>query len=170
MRMRVIVPHVEITPECDNALWAYAPTAERIDVGHDDEAYWRLLNRLWHTGQSFLLIEHDVVIGPDTVAEMTGCPKEWCAASYPYISTVSYGLACTKFRGSLMARFPNLFDMIGEAEIMRHPKRHWCTLDMGVSPILWALGVSRCQFHNGVGHPGHDFSSTHGCALAPAAG
>jgi hypothetical protein len=168
--LKVYVPYTKITPGAQRALERFAPMAERVYVGQDDQAYWRFWRDAWALKRTFMVVEHDVVIGEDTVAEMTGCPKSWCAAPYPYISTISHGLACVKFRSELMVRFPTLFEMIGAASIMRHPQAHWCTLDMAVSPVLWALGNPRCENHNMVDHPGHEFRSTHGCSLAPAAG
>ena len=163
--MRVIVPYTKITPECDEALERHAPKAERIYVGASDQDYWRLLLALWGQRQSFILVEHDVVIDEHTLPSLARCPDLWCACPYPYISTVSYGLACVKFRREVMEKVPLLMEVVGCGTPRNHPAGHWCTLDQIISPVLWSLGVGRCQKHPLVGHPGHEVSSSHGCKL-----
>jgi hypothetical protein len=163
--MKVIVPYTKITPECDAALTKHAPKAERVYVGGGDREYWRLLLGLWNQQQSFVIVEHDVVLTADTLPSIARCPALWCACPYPYISTISYGLACVKFRKELMVRFPMFIELVGQGNVRKHGQAHWCTLDQIISPVLWALGETRCQAHPLVGHPGHELSSSHGCKL-----
>lgn len=121
---RLIVPHVRVVPEVRAAL----PDAEWIDVSADDEAYWRLLYRLWDARETVILVEQDILPTPDILAGMAACPADWCSCGYQFEDLgLFYGLGCAKFSGKLMAEYPDAIALVGEmGPSDHHPKRHWC--------------------------------------------
>ena len=64
------------------ALQAQAQAVELVDVSGDPTAHWALLVELWSEQRDFLLVEHDFVITPNTVATVAfdACPAPWCSA------------------------------------------------------------------------------------------
>ena len=69
-----------------------------IDVSGSPAAYWETLARFWTTPEPLINIEHDVVIGPETVPSLLECGQPWCAFAYAGTSWESNtGLGCGKF-------------------------------------------------------------------------
>jgi hypothetical protein len=172
--VRVIYPYTTRgTEESEYALRAYAPQAEKFYVGDDDFAYGYLLERCWHDGESFLVVEHDIVIGPNTVAEFESCPEEWCSAGYTYFDkapngTPGGGLGCTKFSSELLRRWPGLMSDANGLHCPGHPDAHWCTRDLAIYTLLRAGGPGASQWpakrheaHTEVGHRAGPCA--HGC-------
>ena len=65
--------------------------------------YWQLLDVLWHRGESFVLIEHDIVVTPAVIGSLARCREPWCA--FPYLQLPGNpvtGLGCTKFSARLL--------------------------------------------------------------------
>ena len=77
--MRLIFPYVL---QIDKALDSLPPWAEQVNVGVDDEAYYRLLASLWHDAQDFIILEHDHVLPPNAITDFEKCPELWCAHPY----------------------------------------------------------------------------------------
>jgi hypothetical protein len=169
----VVYPYTTPTTESLQALKMYAPTAVRYDVSEDDFAYGRLLEVHWALGVDFMVIEHDIVIGPNTVREFEQCPEEWCSAGYTYFDkpvngTPGGGLGCTKFGAQLLQRWPTLMVEANHLACQGHSDGHWCTRDLAIWSLLRQGGMSASQYpakrhetHTEVGHrPG---PCSHGC-------
>ena len=75
--MNVYVPWAR---EHSEARAALAPTEPHyVSVKYSQFAYWYLVESLWTEGKPFTLVEHDVVVRPDTISELDTCPHPWCA-------------------------------------------------------------------------------------------
>jgi hypothetical protein len=154
-----------MTPETLAALEAFGGPYEAIDVTQDDEAYFHLLSELWAAGETFAVVEQDIVIGSDTLASFDRCPQPWCCAPYPYLGNLTsgyHGLGCVRFRAELIRATPDLFDWVEKQFNDKHEPRHWCTLDAWVHKVMAARYSRRpCGRHEKVGHL--DPTSSHGC-------
>lgn len=129
-----------------------------------DDSYWELLNERWVEGDTFVVVEQDIVIERDTIEELTECDNDWCASPYRYRGhDDSFGLGCTKFGYRLIERHPDLFATVAKMSDDRHPPKHWCRLDMWTYRVLTARGEKRCEHRRPVGHIDGD-RSAHGCA------
>ena len=128
--MNVVVPFTDLAPETRAALVADGIDARYVDVSDDHRSYWRLMLNLWEARETVILVEHDIVISPGTVADFLACPKDWC--SRPYLMGAIEGTAfgCTKFSGSLMARQPTAVSRIP------YQHRSWHALDSMVTGTL----------------------------------
>ncbi len=164
--MRVVVPFTEMAPATAAALDATSAPWEAVDVSSDDESYWRLLRDLWADSETFLIVEHDIVVRPSTVVEMAMCPSQWCAARYPYFNGNHAGMGCAKFGTSLLRALPDAIGEIGDRFDGSHPRRHWCRLDAWLTRLLHQRGIPLCTNHAPVGHvrsfPG-TVKPSHGC-------
>jgi hypothetical protein len=163
LKPRIAVPFAQLRAETVVALHGeevtYAPRTS-------DQSYYELLRDLWAEGRTFVIVEQDIVIAPDTIAELTACDHEWCAMAYPYRGEArAWGLACGKFSASLMSRFPDLMEEVGGMSDAKHPPGHWCRMDAWVWQALTSRGVSRCEHQATVGHIGAQYPS-HGCLNA----
>jgi len=162
--VRVIYPYTEKrTEESWVALVRYAPGGETFYLGESDLAYGELLERLWAKGETFLVVEHDIIIGRDTIPEFATCEEEWCSAPYTYfdqpVTTSGGGLGCTKFGAELMARWPTMMHQANQLPCVGHANGHWCTRDLAIYTILRAGGNFASQYparrhdtHTEVGH------------------
>lgn len=126
-----------------------------------DTAYWALLAELWAAGGDFAVVEHDVVPPEGGMASFDACEREWCAARYPYLAGTYPGLGCARFRSPLIARHPDLMDVVAVMSNEDHGPRHWCTLDAFARSVLMQRGERQCTAHPEAGHPSR--SPAHGC-------
>jgi hypothetical protein len=80
--MRVVVLYTKISAKTVVALNRSGYEFERVKVSDSNEAYWEVLADLWGYGEDFCIVEHDIVVGPDTLREIYACPEPWCVCSY----------------------------------------------------------------------------------------
>lgn len=104
--MKLVVPHTDLHPETYRATRDW-PDVEYVYVGEDDYAYGRLLKRLWREGESFALVEHDVLPHPDTLARFALCDRWYCSAPYEWTTHVGVTLGCTKFGREGLLAYPD---------------------------------------------------------------
>lgn len=158
--MRTIVPYTRLEPQVTQALAGHQ--VEFVDVSGSDTAYFDLLAGLWAAGETFAVIEQDIVIRRDTLQAFQECGRAWCTAGYPYLGSVSYhGLGCCRFRASLMHAIPDLMDRVATHKYDGHTLRHWCILDAAIQRELWKDGRATCTAHGPVWHLNDRVS--HGC-------
>jgi hypothetical protein len=101
-----------------------------VYVGARDDAYWELLNGLWSKRQSFIVVEHDIVVRANTLVELENCPYEWCSFGAPYFGGVYHGLGCVKFSDTLISRHPKALEHVAvHPPDAKHPPKHYCRLD-----------------------------------------
>ena len=132
-------------------------------TGDSDTAYFELLRGLWGKGTLFI-VEHDIGVMPDTLAEMEGCPEDWCACFYPYQRGKYAGLGCVKFSYELQISHPDVFEVMtryGEGDVV-HPPRHWCSLDQRLGNELRGPCRETQHQHGEVEHLSTGWPS-HGC-------
>lgn len=123
-----------------------------VDVSSDEHAYYRLWRRLWDKGDTFCVVEHDIVVRADTFQKFDECANRWCCAPYPYLRGDAYpGLGCVRVRADLMRAFPDLIDDAGKHAFGSHEPKHWCTLDAAIGRELTARGILKCC-HQRVAH------------------
>ncbi len=158
--MRVIYPFVTRFSEALAALEGWP--VEEIDVSSDGEGYYRLWADLWASGDTFVVIEQDIVAPPGMLQSFEDCPEEWCAAIY-WMPWGGFGawFGAVRFRGSLTRRHPSLPDEIGE--------RHWSALDSAFINHLRLHGYSEAHRHGSARHltkgrPGLNETLFIGCA------
>ncbi len=141
----VVVPYTRIEPDVMDAV----PDAEWCYVGHDDAAYWGLLADLWAEGETFIIVEHDIVPTEADLQALAECPEGWCAAGYPFEDLGTYwGLGCTKFEGWFTRRYPEVVDRLTVGGDDVHPLHHWCNLDALLQGALAAHG--QAPHHHGL--------------------
>ena len=151
--MTIVLPFTKIKPGVRKALKATGRNWEEIDVSESDEAYWELISSLWREAQDFAVVEHDVIVRPDTFDEFENCQGDWCAFQIPYLHGYYPGMGCVRFRAGLMRAYPSLLDQVAAMSNEKHPRRHWCVVDGFMRFILTErLMVSQCVHQPPVGH------------------
>lgn len=164
--MKTIVPYVgEVRYAVCEPLLGKDVTFE--DVSASDESYWQLFDELWRKAQTFAIIEHDVVVRPDTLDELEGCEHDWCAFTIPYVGQEYAGLGCAKFTSELIARVPDaLAQVAGIPGDATHPPRHWCRLDAWLQGVLEQAGERKHVHGPPLGHRDGEeeyIRPSHGC-------
>jgi hypothetical protein len=132
--VRVVMPFTHLRPEVVDALAGWG--VELRDVSGSDSAYWSLLDEMWRDGQTFCIVEHDVVVGPQTLFDLEACEHDWCSCQVPYVGLITAGLSCAKFSVPLIARHPEALEQIALLEDEKHPPKHWCMLDSWLRVVL----------------------------------
>jgi len=159
--MRVICPYTRISPATREALDSSGYAWEPHDVSGSDDAYWGVLAGLWAAGEDFAVVEHDIIPAPGALASFEACAHGWCSCPYPYLAGTYAGLGCTRFRAGLIARQPDLMDVVATMSNDSHPPKSWCTLDAWIQVVLRQRGENMCTAHPEAGHPSR--SPSHGC-------
>lgn len=179
----VIVPYVEgsLHPEVVPAIEASGhkphlfelPRSPRLDPkAHatvstpEERAYYDLLVSLWNrTGEDLVIVEHDIVVGPDSIDDLLACRMPWCACQYQYNGYGLYaGLGCTRFSANCQARGADLFDKVATLSDPGHPPLHWCRLDGWIHATLFSWWVPEHIHQPPVRHLGHGVA--HNCQAA----
>jgi hypothetical protein len=144
--MRVVIPCTKLGfPSPGRGLSAATAAfgsrvgARFVDVSGSDFAYYELLKELWHAGETFMYVEHDVVPEDALMPEMWNCPEEYCTPG-------SSSEVCAKFGEGLMRRWPNLLEEMGPL--------HWGAVTLVLSSELCRRGVQPHPHDHAVEHPG----------------
>jgi hypothetical protein len=149
----VILPYTRIRPGVREALDATGWPYEPVDVSASDESYWELIADVWAEGETFIVVEHDIIVRPDTLRSLLGCVEEWC--TFPYAMCTGpelTGLGCTKFDASIMATVPNLITRTAQMEDALHPPKHWCRIDQNTQHELMRRHYVVCRHLPAVEH------------------
>lgn len=126
----VYLPFTAVAPGVREALRATQHPYREVYVGMRDTAYWELLSGLWSKGQTFAIVEHDIVVQPDSLKELEECPWDWCSFGAPYFRGVYHGLGCIKFGTELIKRHPGALEQVAAyPPDDKHPPKHWCRID-----------------------------------------
>jgi hypothetical protein len=160
--VRVICPHAgpiasATTAALNESGWDWTP----VDVSESDTAYTELLQQLWTAGDTFALVEHDIVIGPYTLSDLAHCPASWCAYTYQLRGQLHAGLGCVKFASELLRAKPHAVSQTWAEQTLVHPGGHWCNLDDRLSRVLRRAGVAPHVHNPPVEHLVPE--PTHGC-------
>lgn len=120
---RVIVPYVGKPLDVQkDVLRSMHVEPEYIDVSGDRWNYWRLLSRLWSEGESFMIVEQDILPWPGALHDAWRCSEPWCV--FPYLIGGVYspvGHGCVKYSNEILRRAPKAVERV--------KRRHWSTLD-----------------------------------------
>ena len=103
------VGETHLRPETIQALsdfWQGDIHYSLLDAG-DVFSYSYLLSAYWDLGESFAVIEPDIVIRADVDDAFHNCPEPYCCFPYAWQTHVGPALGCTRFRAEFLARFPD---------------------------------------------------------------
>lgn len=104
--MGVVVAALTPEPLAGKALEREGVSAEVV-VLDNGYGYGRLLDRLWADGETFVLLEHDVVPWPGAVDALLACDEPWCVHEYPFAANaVRWALGCVKVAERLLRGDP----------------------------------------------------------------
>lgn len=159
--MKVYCPHTQLTSETRAALDNSGYEWTAVDVSGSETAYTELMQKLWRQGESFAIVEHDIVPWRGALAELDECHHPWCGFSYPFGQGAIEGLGCTRFQDVLLAAYPSAVDDTLTEATEVHPRGHWCSLDGRLMRVLMRLGARRHVHGPLVGHL-YPYPS-HGC-------
>src|SRR6185436_8277734 len=69
------------------------PEVVKVDTG---DAYWKMLRDAWEDGREFMVVEHDVMVWPGSVAFLFSCDMDWCV-----LPTLCHGRMYTTSLGAM---------------------------------------------------------------------
>lgn len=90
------------------------------------------LDKMWHKGEPFIIVEHDVYPTEEQLQELTKCPRQWCAYGYDDLDNfanprTSVYFGCVKFNEELIAKTKDVWTEM-ETKI-------WDLVDVHFTPI-----------------------------------
>ncbi len=142
--MRVVVPWVDGVgrPETLAALSWLRSQLEvvTLDAG-DDGAYAALLERLWRAGDTFMVVEHDVVPTKAQLADLARCQHPWCSTCYDtaaYPRTPMLGLV--RFDRALLERRSEVGVHVLRTGYTRTRHVGWRSVNETLARHLFAIG------------------------------
>jgi len=127
------------------------PQLVAIDAS-DATGYHRAVAALWAAGETFVIVEQDIVPFPGAIAELATCERDWCAFPYELQVGIQPALGCTKFSARLMARFPDALSRAGEPDQEGLPAKDWRRLDVRLDRVLRGYGAALHVHAGVVGH------------------
>ena len=145
--IKVVVPFTQIAPGVAAALNRTGYTWWPADVSASDESYWMVLDELWSAGESFIIVEHDVLVRPSSLQELENCPHPWCGFETAYFNGNHAGMGCVKFTAELIQAVPNALDLVANESGIDHPPRHWCRLDAWLQWFVLPQAGQRKHLH-----------------------
>jgi hypothetical protein len=150
----IVLPYTHISPGVREALTATGREWREVDVSGSDTAYWELLRDLWAEGKTFYSVEHDVIVRPDTFADLEACPEPWCGFLLPYLGGEYPGMGCVKFTDSIIAAVPDALIQSGRMSNGNHPPGHWCSHDHFLQMVVLPAAVGHYKHVHGpaLGH------------------
>lgn len=165
--MIVVIPHVgDVALPVIDALLNLGVKPWMADVSGGDERYFDLLEDFWNERQSFVIVEHDIVVTPEAWEELTTCNAAWCAQPYPYMESTHVGLGCTRFDAEFTLKHAGIMGVVAQADYPKHGPKHWCSLDQALTNALRAKGESVHRHQHLVEHLGDNWPA-HGCRVRP---
>lgn len=88
--------------------WAGRGTWVPVEIAVNDPlAYGQIIAELWAAGESFAVVEPDVLVRDDVIDGFLNCPEPYCAWPYAWLTDVGPALGCTRFRAEFLARYPD---------------------------------------------------------------
>ncbi len=146
------VPYTAVYP----ATVAGAPRdAIWVDVATGADAYFGALFNIWERGETFALLEHDVVCRPDVVEAFESCPEPWCAFGYADIchpecmEAWRNVLGCTRFRAEIVSAVPDAVSSVPPSN------RDWHNVCDGLGENLRTAGFTHHWHFPSVEHFHH---------------
>lgn len=132
----IYVPYTLLAPEAVTAL-----RGQRFDAVPmlDDKAYVRFFEERWAKGETFVVVEHDVVVWPGAIDAMLACSHEWCAYGYAVDHDLEHDsfcafLGCAKISDGLIAALPRVW--------AEKSTRHWQDCDCHLTTYARARGFN----------------------------
>lgn len=145
------VPFARVHPDTV----AGAPTdAIWVDVSSSPTAYFGMLQEIWARGETFALLEHDVVCRPDVIAAMESRLEPWVSFGYSDICHVECMeawrdmLGCTRFRAELLEAVPDAVSSIPAEGRDWHELCNWLGGNLRAAGFSHAWGFPWVEHHH----------------------
>lgn len=112
--MKLVIPYtkLELATELyllDKTVESFEFEVEYKDVSSDHWAYTRVLEELWEQGESFVLMEHDIVPWPGAMSAIAKCHFPWCFYGYTpdtdYLGNRAAPFGLVKFSKDFIQRY-----------------------------------------------------------------
>jgi hypothetical protein len=157
----VVVPFTNLRDETRAAV----ESAVFVSLEDRDDAYFDFLAGLWTLGETFVLVEHDIVPWEGAIDDLLGCSQPWCSFGYLLelgeTTIMHHGLGCVKFSEELCAEFPSVWSEIALEANDVHPAKHWCNIDDRLTRWLTTHGAKQHRHDPPVEHLSP--KPSHGC-------
>lgn len=148
----MLVPYATLHPTTEQVMKASGLAVEFVHMP-DDDAYRRELRERWAIGQTFVIVEQDIVPWPGAIEELHSCMGLWCACAYKLFGGygIFHSFGCAKFSAELIAKLPSVWD----------EPCHWSLLDQRFVFAAQAIGETPHSHRPPVIHLGAHAEARH---------
>jgi hypothetical protein len=121
--MKVVTAYIagalrEETLEALGEFWGLRKLDLHILDAKDQFAYGQIIQGYWERGETFMVVEPDIVIRKDVVDAFLHCECEYGCFPYPWLTDVGPALGCTWFRSSFLKKYPEAMREVNETRVM----------------------------------------------------
>lgn len=104
---QVFVPFIDTDwiRTCLGALRQQMIAAHPVFTG-GDYTYAHLIEERWQAGETFIIVEDDILVWPGGIDALLECPEPWCSLKHMIGGGWASNLGCTKFDASLLVGDP----------------------------------------------------------------
>lgn len=143
-RWRIFVPYTLPGLHDQTLQWldGVGSDIDMVRIRPDDVGgYARAFAKRWNLGTQLIVIEQDILPGPEMLSGLLWCQRPWCAHEY-YCGTenLAYGLGFCRFSAGIQAARPSLGEQAGKDHRGRPGTRHWIGLNERVISLMQHFG------------------------------
>lgn len=129
--MKILCPFVELEWPVEFMLRAEHPDdVVWADCRGNDNAYFQAVREMWNSGETFVIVEQDILPWPGAVKKIYECPHKFCINWTPHWQSLSdrdsepwtYAHGLVKYGQDLIHEIPNWFNDYQESQ-------HWSQFD-----------------------------------------
>jgi hypothetical protein len=117
--VKIFLPFTRLKSETYESVRQYSPTLVPL---LDDYAYSRYFIERWHERETFLNVEHDIVVDSGVVETLRECPKPWCSVYYGPLDRkvdIRGFMGCMKFSRAFIDAHPAIWFRMKWGELDR---------------------------------------------------
>lgn len=103
-------------------------TVEYVDVSRIDTAYSELVCDLWRQGESFAIVEHDIVVRPDVLEAFVTDTAPFIAYPYAWTTNIGPALGCDRWSSDFLAAYPTAAEEAANVQ-GAYGRGHWREFD-----------------------------------------
>ena len=154
--LNVVLPFTDLHPHTARTANLYLPGHRKVWLNPAAPTeYARLLRELWAARETFVVVEHDVVVHHTVLPDFDECPQPWCGFVYDMPGgVVDAALGCTRFREELLTGEPDVMAVVS-AKADDLPAGHWAHLDAHLRTVLESRGYTLHRHTPSVVHLHH---------------
>lgn len=130
--MKILCAYVDLEWPVEFMLRAEHPNdVTWADCSGGDDAYFEAVKSMWNQGETFVIVEQDILPWPGALKEIYECSHRFCILWTPHWQSINrdgswtYAHGIVKYGSGLINQIPNYFNEYAETH-------HWSQFDWNI--------------------------------------